>query len=311
MSAIDLRNRDIVDISVFSIPELQVGEQQLIQVFLHLKQDILRAARLACETNSESNRIASSTLDAAIARGEVVELLLESKFLLIDKAFQELAWNGEPTNADFFVKVSPKNSEDTISATLIVGVGGIAIGQIHFTLPLSNPKKRDSMHTNENQHTPLGLGFALLESTAAAGHSKTLVDGVVHKYRYAFISYSRKDFKEVSLFAQGLSEHNIELFFDVSSIEPGVEWAKEIMTSIPKADTFYLMWSENAAKSEWVIQESQIAAELYDSTKPPRPCIKPITISRGAPQPPVFLAKFHFDSKFLALRSAEERPLFK
>ena len=252
--------KDRVDVSVFASPQLTAGQQELIQVFLHLQEDIIKAARIAAKSNPEANRVASSTLNVAIERGSTVELLLESKNLIIEQAFQEVVWNGSPTHVGFGTRVSPSNTDNAINATLIVGVGGIAIGKIDFSLPVINSRILD-VDRDENSTKPIGVRFAPMEVSLPidVSASKVLVNGCAHKYKTAFISYSRKDFKEASLFAQGLSEHNIGLFFDVTSIEPGTEWEQDIIDNIPKADTFYLMWSENAARSEWVIRESRIA----------------------------------------------------
>lgn len=279
---------------------------------MHLKRDIIRAARLASTLNTRSNRVASSTLDIAIVRGARIDLLLESESLIIEQAYQELIWLGEPTDAKFFVTISPNNTDPTISATLFIGFDGIAIGQIDFRLLVDNVPTFVTPYESLVKPTQVGLGLLADDdgNTSQRARLKTLVNGVSKRYASAFISYSRKDFKEASLFAQGLSENNIHLFFDVSSMEPGDEWKTEIIQSIPKADTFYLMWSENAANSPVVLMEAETAVTAYNSTIPPRPYIKPITISRPVPNPPQYLQKFHFDSAWLSHRTAQEKPLF-
>ena len=69
------------------------------------------------------------------------------------------------------------------------------------------------------------------------------------KFKRAFVSYSRKDVRQVLLYAEALDDCGIELLFDLTSIEPGEEWEERLSELIDKADVFYLMWSKNAAQS--------------------------------------------------------------
>jgi hypothetical protein len=72
------------------------------------------------------------------------------------------------------------------------------------------------------------------------------------RYARPFISYSREDAKEVLFFAQGLAETVPDLFLDLTSLKAGELWSDEIRAAIDRCDVFYLMWSDNAAVSEWV-----------------------------------------------------------
>ena len=90
------------------------------------------------------------------------------------------------------------------------------------------------------------------------------------RYRTAFVSYARSDFREVSFFAQGLSEKGITPCVDISTLEPGEEWEKELQAHIDQADVFYLMWSENAAKSNYVDWETRHAFGLYQQDQEPK-----------------------------------------
>ena len=235
--------RDKVDVSVFSKPRLRVQHVEQIQTFFHLQEDLLKAARLASLNEPRSNRVASCTLDVVIPRGAEVELFLESSSLIVDNAFRKLVWQGEPTSVIFDVMHPDQAAEGKASATLNVGLNGVAIGRICFELPVYRPPTaRPEKHRASRNAAEPFEGLVAAENAEENG-ATVLIEGVAYKYKNAFISYSRKDLKEVSLFAQGLAENDIELFFDVTSIEPGQEWASEIEINIPKADTFYLMWS--------------------------------------------------------------------
>ena len=130
------------------------------------------------------------------------------------------------------------------------------------------------------------------------------------RFEKAFISYSRKDVQQVLLYAEALEDCGIKLLIDLTGIEPGAEWERSLSSLIANADVFYLMWSNNAAQSDWVEKESQIAVTCYENTLRQVPRIRPVIIEQPAPEPPAHLRRFHFHSKWLALRMAQSRAHF-
>src|SRR5262249_578211 len=110
------------------------------------------------------------------------------------------------------------------------------------------------------------------------------------------------------MFAEGLEQNGMKLFVDVTSIEPGAEWARVLKRGIRRADVFYLMWSSNAAASEWVREECTYAHQRNSKLRRPR--LKPVTLHRGAPHPPSYLGHLEFNSRWLAQREAQKQPLF-
>ena len=103
-------------------------------------------------------------------------------------------------------------------------------------------------------------------------------------YGCAFVSYARKDFDRVSLFAQGLTQREMELAFDVASLEPGADWGAKLPEMIGRCDVFYLMWSDNAARSKWVEKEARLAVWLHHKSQRGAPRIVPITLDRPCTQ---------------------------
>src|SRR5262249_31563175 len=85
---------------------------------------------------------------------------------------------------------------------------------------------------------------------------------------------------------------------------------RQLVDFIDRSDVFYLMWSANAARSEWVAKETRIAIDRYDTSLRHVPRIRPVPIEHPMPEPPNYLKRFQFNSKWLALRIAQKHPLF-
>jgi len=203
----------------------------------------------------------------------------------------------------------PKNAPiGQIECVLHVGLDNIPIGEIAFEL-----------HVTEAHATERTLSDALAVPTFVSMHqappttkAAEPVGTSADHYRTAFVSYARADFREVSFFAQGLSEKGIKPCVDISQLEPGEEWEKELQPQIGRADVFYLMWSDNAARSKYVDWESRHAVELYGQNQQPRrPRIKPIPLHQPWPTPPQYLQPFHFYSVWQAHRAAQAAGLTK
>jgi hypothetical protein len=59
-----------------------------------------------------------------------------------------------------------------------------------------------------------------------------------------------------------------------------------------------------------VDKETRIAIDRYDRSSKHVPRIRPVAIEHPMPQPPNYLERFYFNSKWLALRVAQKHPLF-
>ena len=279
--------KDRIDVSVFAKPEIDVAEVGNIFVFFHLSEELMRAARIASSLNSRANRLSSTTLRINVTRKSIITVYLESSDLSIDDAFQELKWIGESTYIKFNVRVLRYNTKNYAKSRVIIALDGFLIGEVEFTLSLIERVLAVSSDVGVSKFSSNNI------SKDDIGNP---INGSARLFKSAFISYARKDVKEASLFAQGLSEHDINVFFDVDSIEPGEKWEEKIYFNIKESDAFYLMWSNNAAQSDYVLKEAMSAVNFYNSTEPPRPKIKPITISHG------LLPRHHFYLSFTSTR---------
>ncbi len=74
-----------------------------------------------------------------------------------------------------------------------------------------------------------------------------------------FVSYSTKDIPNVDNLRNWLQFPDVECFVSEYAVAPGAKLAPTIQTAIRACDLFVVLWSKNAAASEWVGQEIGIA----------------------------------------------------
>jgi len=287
---------DEVDCSAFAPRDVAPGTHITIQALLHRADALVAAAKLARTFDSRATRLKAQSLTCRIRRGTTVELMLECNDLTIENPIAAIVWTGGPDRAAFTVQIPATLPEGSINFRLYAAIDGITIGELEFslrvvvisTVAVASPVSAPSDSRSEYQQV---------------GDRSTL-------YRNAFISYARADFERVSIFAQGLEESGIGIFVDVNNLEPGMLWEQELGAEIDRADVFYLMWSKFAATSRYVEMEARQAVAFENDPARRRPRVKPITLEHGAPHPPDFLSKYHFNSRWLALREAQKSSLF-
>ncbi len=74
-----------------------------------------------------------------------------------------------------------------------------------------------------------------------------------------FVSYSTKDIPSVDVLRNWLNIPDVQVFVSEYAVAPGTPLAPTIQNAIRTCDLFILLWSKNAAASEWVPQEIGIA----------------------------------------------------
>jgi hypothetical protein len=87
---------DTVECSVFGPPAVPPNEAALIQVFLHLPEQVKRASFLAGSMDSSATLKGTRSLEIEIKRGARVEVSLAVNGLLIDEPVQSVVWRGQP-----------------------------------------------------------------------------------------------------------------------------------------------------------------------------------------------------------------------
>jgi len=74
-----------------------------------------------------------------------------------------------------------------------------------------------------------------------------------------FISYSRKDLVFVERLAEDLRAAGLEVWYDLSGLEGGTRWGREIQNAIRDSQCFIVVLSPNSIESEWVEKEFMYA----------------------------------------------------
>jgi hypothetical protein len=77
-----------------------------------------------------------------------------------------------------------------------------------------------------------------------------------------FISYSRKDLAFVERLARDLQAAGLEVWYDLSGLDGGTRWGREIQAAIQKSQIFVVVLSPNSIDSEWVEKEFMYANSL-------------------------------------------------
>jgi hypothetical protein len=277
------RHHEPVDCSIFAPPEVPENTQFTIQAVFHLQRDVMAAARLAIAVDASANRLTSQPLEAEVPHGGVIDAFLECSALKISTPLQSLSWEESPCKMEFTCQLLRDNLD--INAVLHLSVDGVPVGEVVFEIEV----------------VAAASVLPLIAGQTAAGVEQ--LQSHFQRYRNAFVSYSRKDFRDVSYFTQGLSENGQNVMIDVSDIEPGDEWEKKLDEFVRAADVVYVMWSDNAAESKWVLSETKLAASL--NSKRERPAVKPIPLQQPWPRPPKHLRKYGFYSTWHAHRTAQ------
>ena len=76
-----------------------------------------------------------------------------------------------------------------------------------------------------------------------------------------FISYSRRDMDFIKTLAEDLEKENFDVWYDLTDIDAGDRWAKEIQKGINESEIFAIVVSPNSLKSDWVEKEFLFASK--------------------------------------------------
>ncbi len=93
-----------------------------------------------------------------------------------------------------------------------------------------------------------------------------------------FISYSRKDLSFVERLAADLQAAGLEVWYDLSGLDGGTRWGREIQSAIQQSQIFVVVLSPNSIDSEWVEKEFMYANSLKRKIIPLlyQPCETPM-----------------------------------
>ena len=93
-----------------------------------------------------------------------------------------------------------------------------------------------------------------------------------------FISYSRKDLIFVERLAKDLESAGLDVWYDLSGLDGGTRWGREIQGAIQRCQVFVVVLSPNSVDSEWVEKEFMYANSLKRKIIPLlyQPCETPM-----------------------------------
>jgi hypothetical protein len=93
-----------------------------------------------------------------------------------------------------------------------------------------------------------------------------------------FISYSRKDLAFVERLSNDLQAAGLDVWYDLSGLDGGTRWGREIQNAIEESQCFVVVLSPNSVESEWVEKEFMYANSLKKRVIPLlfQPCKTPM-----------------------------------
>lgn len=255
--------------SIFAPAEVQVKSHMIVQVYLHLPEEIEEVKGLAQESDENAKRRDYIPLQCRLKKGDEVDIQLNiygEALLVSDK--KSVVWQGSFTKCSFDYFVPKDIDVDELSCMALLSVNGIPVGEMRFvTKIVEAPRKLNP-------------------------------EIIAHKYNKVFISYAHKDEAKVKSFHEGLKLAGIENFFDRTYLKAGDIFPQVIQDYINSADLFVLFWSENASKSEYVQKEYKQALELaFPQVKPQHEAklsIYPMSIEPHAELPNDMKDNYHF-----------------
>ena len=75
-----------------------------------------------------------------------------------------------------------------------------------------------------------------------------------------FISYSRRDLAFVKRLSADLQASGLKVWYDLSGLEAGTRWGREIQNALRESRYFLVVLSPNSCESEWVEREFLFAS---------------------------------------------------
>ncbi len=271
--------RDPVDCTVFSPPEVRAEDSLLVQVFAHVPQKAEEADLLAREFDEATQRRGVTSLGTQIARGSKLSVELTIRNLTVCDPVQDLTWRGRTEAVQFEVAVPVDCRPQTVIGTALISQDTVPIGQVRFKLKV------------------VGERANVATEAAPAGRAT--------RYAKAFVSYASKDRSQVFPRVQMLPAVGIQFFQDVLSLDPGDRWANKLYEYIDESDVLFLFWSTAAKQSEWVEREWRYGLERKGDD-----FIRPVIIEGPpGPAPPPDLAHLHFSDKMLYFVHAQRGRL--
>lgn len=255
------------DFSVFCPKSVLAGSIFEIEVWLYMPADRTRVLERAVTETQRSEVATRAQVPVGLGSRLTIHLALDA--FEIEEPFDNVEWEGRPTNASFRVKVPPTVASGDHPATIRVFLDRLPLTKLFFHLSVGTAAPADEVKTTRRD------------------------------VKRAFASYASADRREVYARVQGISAAGVNVFLDAISLRAGEHWEKRLYQEIDECDELFLFWSEAASRSQWVEKEWRYALERRGSDFiSPVPLVDP-----GKTPPPAELQDRHFKDIFLALLS--------
>ncbi|MBV8701919.1 MAG: toll/interleukin-1 receptor domain-containing protein, partial [Bradyrhizobium sp.] len=256
-----------VNIAAFAPPTVAPGDDFYIQVVIHSPEQLADAKAVAEELDAATTLFKTVPLKLPLSHGDKVRIAIESRGAEIQSPDQEFMWRGYVAHVAYAARLPTRFGARKYKPLIRVFVNGAPAGIIELRL----------------QAIPDSDG-----ATSAPVAEKAL------RFNKVFLSYASADRPKVLDMVKMLKAQKIDYFHDLLSLEPGQRWKEEIYTQIAGCDAFYLFWSSNAKRSEWVIREATLALQNQRNSPDGIPHFLPIIIE-GPPvvEPPPELSEFN------------------
>jgi serine/threonine protein kinase len=260
---------DDLTFTVTSPSLVRPGDFFVVDIWTHLDSQRKEVIKQAREALGNAEILIKSKGTIEVARGSILSVRLKIDELTVKKREDTIVWKGKIGNADFPVSVPENVKFGKKLGLATIHVNGLQIVDINFAIEVGN-------------------------CLSSIGNVETEQKQI----RTAFASYSSEDLEKVLSRIQGFQKiaPKLKIYLDKAFLQSGQYWEEELLKIIRSSDIFYLFWSQNAAKSEWVKKEWQCAfnergLDFID----PVPLVDPEQVP-----PPPELARKHFNDWVLA-----------
>lgn len=227
--------------SIFAPSEISCKSHMLIQVYLHLFEEMeeVNAKALKCQPQAQQRDFIP--LQYQLDKGDHVDIelsIIGESLLFADK--KSIVWHGSYAKCSFCYFVPDGLGVESICCTAILSINGALVGEMQFVTKIKQHP------TNQNSEV------------------------FPKQYKKIFISYAHEDESQVRPYAMAYKTENRDYFYDRDYLKAGDVFMQEIKNYIDSADLFLLFWSENAAKSKYVQFECEQALQrAYPRIQPP------------------------------------------
>ncbi|MEP1698874.1 MAG: toll/interleukin-1 receptor domain-containing protein [Paracoccaceae bacterium] len=257
--------RNGIDAGLFTPYAVRKNKWFGVQIILHPDgpEFAARALRLSRQLDPTAQEHDRSLLDARIERGDRIYARFVSDTIDVDITEKTALWRKDITRIVFRAKTDAEHG----SGQVRLYFEGMIVGELNF-----------GVTTNE-------------KPTGQDGQHVTL-----KRYRKVFLSYTKSDRLQVLRHNQLIRRLGMDVFQDVTSIEPGEDWREALYRELKNADLLLVYWSKAASNSKWVTKEVQRAMELRAERNGAGPEICPVLLEGPPPaKPPSAIACLHFD----------------